>query len=130
YQKWPFPISDSEVQQDYYLRSLSPKEELAVFLSLRGQVLRFHGRSIEALLSCTQANLLHPNHPDLAMGLAIASQQQTLPIGRMPEATLNGQVADDANAVWGLKCYGWQALMIQEFHKAALEDVHKGEFCF
>jgi hypothetical protein len=86
YQNWPFPISDLEVQQGYYLRSLSPKEELAVFLSLRGQVLRLHGRFVEALLAYAQANIMHPNHPDHSMGLAIASQSQAVSTGTMQPA--------------------------------------------
>ncbi len=39
YMKWPKPISPEEVEAGYYLKSLSPGEELAVFLSARGHCL-------------------------------------------------------------------------------------------
>lgn len=78
YQKWPFPVTDEEVKEGWYLRSLSPREELATFFALRGQVLSFHKRTMEALLAHTQANLLHPGHPDYKIGLAIASKRQSV----------------------------------------------------
>jgi hypothetical protein len=77
YKKWPFPIGDEEVQRGWYLRSLTPREELAGFLQTRASVLRYHGRATEALLAQTQAVLLQPGHPDLQMGLAIAMGQQS-----------------------------------------------------
>jgi regulator of sirC expression with transglutaminase-like and TPR domain len=88
YQKWPFPISDEEVKQGWYLRSLSPREELAAFFALRGQVLQFHRRSIEALMAHAQATLLHPGHPDYRTGLAIASSQYGGAMGMMPAMQL------------------------------------------
>ncbi len=36
YYKWPKPITPEEVKRDRYLRSLSPREELAFFISRRG----------------------------------------------------------------------------------------------
>ena len=34
FKKWPFPIRDEEVAKGYYLKNLSPRQELAVFLSV------------------------------------------------------------------------------------------------
>ncbi|MEI6535251.1 MAG: hypothetical protein WCN98_07925 [Verrucomicrobiaceae bacterium] len=70
YRNFPFPISDAEVAQGHYLRSMTPREELAGFLSIRATVLLYHKRFDEALLAMTQARLMHPGHPDLEMGLA------------------------------------------------------------
>lgn len=103
YQKWPFPISDGEVKQGWYLRSLSPREELAAFLSLRGQVSRFHGRSLDAILAYTQANILHPNHPDHGMGLAIASTQQSAATGMVDSMAIPAMHQRDSDPLAGLR---------------------------
>lgn len=50
------PASDEEVQSEGYLKSLTPPEELAVFLSLRGNCLKESGRKAEAA-SCYAAAL-------------------------------------------------------------------------
>lgn len=88
YQKWPFPVTDEEVREGWYLRSLSPREELAAFFALRGQVLSFHKRTTEAILADAHANILHPGHPDYKIGLAIASRRQSVElIGSDPAET-------------------------------------------
>jgi hypothetical protein len=48
FKQWPFPVTDDEIKADGYLKSLTPVEELAVFLSLRGHCLREAGRTQEA----------------------------------------------------------------------------------
>ena len=73
YRQWPFPIADSELDEGWYLRSLTPREELAIFFSLRGQVLNFHKRTPEAILAHAQASNLHPGHPDYLAGLALVA---------------------------------------------------------
>jgi hypothetical protein len=40
YRHWRFEVSEREVAAEGYLKSLSPAEELAVFLSIRGMCLR------------------------------------------------------------------------------------------
>ena len=37
YKQWPFPLSEQDIKDEDYLKSLSPKEELSVFLSIRGE---------------------------------------------------------------------------------------------
>lgn len=74
YKGWPFLITDAEVEAGHYLKSLSPREELAVFFSLRGQVLGFHGRIGDAVAAHSTANRLHPSHPDYQAGLLTASR--------------------------------------------------------
>ena len=60
YRGWPFPVTDEEAQAEGYLKSLSPAEELAVFLSIRGLCLREAGRRAEAAESFATASRLAP----------------------------------------------------------------------
>ncbi len=80
FKKWPFPITEAELKQGLFLQNLKPREELAVFLSIRGSVLKFQGRIEEAFQAFTQANQLHP-HPGYQMALASINrpQKQLLP---------------------------------------------------
>jgi hypothetical protein len=48
YRTWPVPMSEAEIQSGHYLKSLTPPEELAVFLSARGHCLEAAGRLPEA----------------------------------------------------------------------------------
>lgn len=43
YKKWPFPISEQEIEEEGYLKSLSPREELSVFLAIRAACLNENG---------------------------------------------------------------------------------------
>jgi hypothetical protein len=49
YRRWPFPVSPEEERRERYLVSLSPREELGVFLSLRAHCLAATGRRHEAI---------------------------------------------------------------------------------
>jgi Transglutaminase-like superfamily len=64
YTKWPMPISDEEFKKGYYLKSMTPREELAVFLAARGHCLEDNGRKAEAIVSYAQALAHHPDSPD------------------------------------------------------------------
>jgi hypothetical protein len=61
YRQWPFTISPDEEQAEGYLKSLSPPEELAVFLSIRGMCLRDQGSLPEAAEAFAAAARLAPN---------------------------------------------------------------------
>ena len=60
FKRWPFPVTEEEIAADGYLKSLSPAEELALFLSLRGQCLEAAGRMRDAVDSYTAAVRLAP----------------------------------------------------------------------
>jgi hypothetical protein len=60
YKQWPFPVSEEEIKADGYLKSLTPDEELAVFLSIRGHCLMAVGRPSEAAKNYTDAARLAP----------------------------------------------------------------------
>jgi len=55
YRHWPFEISEEEIQAESYLKSLTPAEELAVFLSIRGMCWQEAGRYAEAEESFREA---------------------------------------------------------------------------
>ena len=56
YRNWPFPLTEAEINEHGYLKSLSAAEELAVFLSIRAQCLMEAGRDAEAV---TSLSLIH-----------------------------------------------------------------------
>jgi hypothetical protein len=70
YMTWPKPISEDEVKVGHYLKSLSPGEELAVFLSARGHCLEDNGRKADALVCYAQALQRRPDSPDYFSFLA------------------------------------------------------------
>lgn len=63
FKTWPFPINDHEIEMGWYLKNYTPREELAIFLSIRAAVLSNQGRKEAALKTFAAANKLHP-HPD------------------------------------------------------------------
>jgi len=63
YRKWPYPISDAELKQGWYLKPLTPAEELAVFLQNRACCLMDNGRFKEAKLAFTRSYQLAPQNP-------------------------------------------------------------------
>lgn len=60
YRHWPFEVSAGEEAEEGYLKSLTPAEELAVFLSIRGMCQREAGRFKEAAESFAAAARLAP----------------------------------------------------------------------
>ena len=60
YRHWPLEISPAEEVAEGYLRSLTPPEELAVFLSIRGMCLREADRLREAAEAFAAAARLAP----------------------------------------------------------------------
>ncbi|MDA8099422.1 MAG: hypothetical protein M0042_07345 [Nitrospiraceae bacterium] len=65
YMKWPFEISKDELETGFFLRSLTPDEELATFLEQRAMCLLEHKRTDEAMTAFLEAYSLFPNHPYL-----------------------------------------------------------------
>jgi hypothetical protein len=60
YRHWPMEVSEAEVQAEGYLKSLTPAEELAVFMSIRGMCWRDSKRYAEAAESFQAAARLAP----------------------------------------------------------------------
>jgi hypothetical protein len=77
YEVWPFPHPDPDIDPRYYLRSLTPREELASFLCIRSIVLMDNGKFAQAIQPAAWARQLAPNdysikvHLELTMLLAL-----------------------------------------------------------
>ena len=63
YREWPYPISDAELKQGWYLKPLTPADELAVFLQNRAYCLMDNGRFKEAQLAFARSYQLAPQNP-------------------------------------------------------------------
>lgn len=62
YKEWPHHIEPEELEKGNYLKSLSPREELSMFLTTRGDSLRENGRWDEALAAYEQAVRVAPKN--------------------------------------------------------------------
>ena len=60
YLNWPFPFTAEEEQAEGYLKSMTPVQELAVFLSIRGMCLRAQKNFLPALGAFAQAFYREP----------------------------------------------------------------------
>lgn len=78
YHTWPVPLTPAEIASGQYLKSLTPDEELAVFLSVRGHCLEAAGRLPEAQLAYAQAHQLAPSSTQYLAFLA-ASVRREMP---------------------------------------------------
>jgi len=74
FKQWPFAVTDAEVHNEGYLKSLSASEELAIFLSLRGNCLKEHGKLLEASECYAAATRLAPGWRAFQALLADANQ--------------------------------------------------------
>ena len=81
FKQWPYPVTEEEIQTDGYLKSLTPVEELALFLSLRGHCLKEAGRMSEAMASYAEAVRLAPGSRPYHLLLAAVQQPRTQPGG-------------------------------------------------
>jgi hypothetical protein len=79
FKQWPYPVTQEEIQADGYLKSLTPVEELALFLSLRGHCLKEAGRMSEAVASYADAVRLAPAARPYRLLLAAAQQERAYP---------------------------------------------------
>ena len=70
YQTWPEAISAEELAAGYYLKSLSARETLAVFLASRGDCLTDNGRLAEARVAYAEASRLWPQNREHYRALA------------------------------------------------------------
>ena len=61
YKDWPNKLTDIDVKMNGYLRSLTPEEELGLFLETRGHCLYDDGRIDEALVCYARAYELMPD---------------------------------------------------------------------
>ena len=79
YHTWPLPISRDEIQRGEYLRSLTHREELALFLAARGHCLQDNGRQPDSYVAYAHAYELSPKMPENLYFLRRALRQQVNP---------------------------------------------------
>jgi hypothetical protein len=60
YRSWPEPWTDIDKAERWYLKSMTPSEELALFLATRGDCLTDNGRLAEAVQAYEWASALAP----------------------------------------------------------------------
>lgn len=77
YLAWPFPHPDPEIDPKHYLKSLTPREELADFLCIRSIVLMDNGKFVQAIQPAAWSRQLFPDeysiqaHLEFAMLMAL-----------------------------------------------------------
>lgn len=72
YRTWPKPISDAEMASGVYLTSMTPTQELAVFLEIRGSCCQANQHLPEARAAFAEAHRLEPRSPNTLAGLLTA----------------------------------------------------------
>ncbi len=65
YMRWPFVITKKELETGFFLKSLSPAEEMATFLETRAMCLLENKKFTEARRFFEHAYSLYPSHPYL-----------------------------------------------------------------
>ena len=88
FKNWPFSVSDAEIHTEGYLKSLTSSEELAVFLSLRGNCLKAAGRLNEAADCYAKASHLAPSWNAYRALLADLGKSQTVTSGPMEQTLM------------------------------------------
>ncbi|MBU0718888.1 MAG: hypothetical protein KJ749_11615 [Planctomycetes bacterium] len=89
YRTWPHPLTEKMLATGEFLNSLTPQEELSMFLELRGICLHEHRRFPEAVETYAAAHRLKPKAVTPMMALASAAE------GRPVPKREKDQVADD-----------------------------------
>ena len=92
YKTWPHPMTDEEVSSGHFLKSLSPAEELAIFLQTRGHCLKASGRPDEAKAAYLRARAHAPLWPEHDLFVASLGKSVSLPVA--PIRTQPGPGAD------------------------------------
>ncbi len=65
YKSWPFPLTKQEMESGFFLKSLTPEEELGIFLETRALCLMENNRLDEAQTAFKKVLELIPNHPHI-----------------------------------------------------------------
>jgi len=97
YKKWPFPLSEADIRSEDYLKSLSAKEELSVFLAIRGECQTDNGQLGDALASFSFAYKLVPTWRGNQVMFAQARQRLARPVMLVQEQPVNPSVPADPN---------------------------------
>lgn len=72
YKTWPKPLNDVDIASGVYLTSMTPTQELAVFLEIRGSCCNANRRLPDARAAFAEAHRLEPRSPNTFAGLLAA----------------------------------------------------------
>ena len=97
FKQWPFPVSDEEIRTEGFLKSLTSAEELAVFLSLRGNCLKESGRREEAASCYAAAIKLTQNWNAYRTLLADVQNKPGAPANRLNWQMMPQSINQQAN---------------------------------
>jgi len=98
YKKWPFPISEQEIQEEGYLKSLSPSEELSVFIAIRAACLNENGFYGDAAGAFQAAYQYAPNwKANQAMLARLERRQRPVGMAVQPQAVVFQQQEANPN---------------------------------
>jgi hypothetical protein len=98
YKQWPFPLSEQDIKDEDYLKSLSPTEELSVFLSIRGECQTEAGQLGDALASFNLAYKYVPTWKGNQVLLSHARARLTRPvIYAQQQSPMNPNIPADPN---------------------------------
>src|ERR1035437_1542640 len=97
YKQWPFPLTDADIQGEDYLKSLSPREELSVFLSIRGACQNDNGQLGDALASFSLAYKLVPTWKGNQVLFAEARHRLSRPVILAQQQQINPNIPADPN---------------------------------
>ena len=75
YKKWPYPLTETEINTFGYLKSLTAVEELSVFLETRGLCLLQNGRLVDAELAFMHSHSLNRSSPGPRYLLGVALER-------------------------------------------------------
>lgn len=75
YKSWPCKISEEEIKDNSYLKSMTPSEELACFMSIRGHCLMTTRHYAEAVAAHREAFRLAPHIHGYEFDLGVAERE-------------------------------------------------------
>jgi hypothetical protein len=105
YKDWPRKLTELDYHHGYFLKSLTPVEELAAFLQLRADVLKDAGKTAEALTVYVCAYRLMPNQTAHLLDLAATVDGEVEKLAKKDYQELGKRIrydvsADDLSNTW------------------------------
>ena len=98
YKQWPFPLTETDIQDEDYLKSLSPREELSVFQSIRGACQNDNGQLGDALARFSLAYKLVPTWKGNQVMFSQARQRLACPVMLVQQQRpMNPNIPSDPN---------------------------------
>lgn len=97
YKRWPFPLSEQDIKEEDYLKSLSPNEELSVFLSIRGECQTEDDQLGDALASFNLAYKYVPTWKGNQVLLSHARARLARPVIYAQQQQMNPNIPADPN---------------------------------